>query len=128
MKVVEVMFDNFARTQKMIAHGLVDMVRFAGVYSDQEIRQIASEENVDVDLGMLKNKRFGRYGIKVRSSSSSPTAQYADFMSMLEIAKMYPEQIPAEVVIENSNLNNKEVIVGQVKPAQSVQRTADSVQ
>ncbi len=128
MKVVEVMFDNFSRTQKMIAHGLVDMVRFTNVYSDAEIRQIASEENVNVDLGMLKNKRFGRYGIKVKSSSSTPTAQYADFMSMLEIAKMYPEQIPAEVVIENSNLANKEVIVGQLKSAQSGQLTAVSGQ
>ena len=36
MKVVEVIFDNFARTQKLIALGLVDMVRFTDVYSDQE--------------------------------------------------------------------------------------------
>ena len=126
MKVVEVMFDNFARTQKMIAHGLVDMVRFTNVYSDAEIRQIASEENVNVDLGMLKNKRFGRYGIKVKSSSSSPTAQYADFMSMLEIAKMYPDRIPPEVVIENSTLANKEVIAQQVSSTKSVQQAAVS--
>ena len=67
-----------------------------------------------------------RYGIKVKSSSSSPTARYADFMAMLEIARMYPEQIPPEVVIENSTLANKEVIAGQIKPAQSVQRSAVS--
>jgi hypothetical protein len=114
MKVVEVMFDNFSRTQKLIANGLVDMVRFAGVYSDSEIRQIASEENVNVDISLMKNKRFGMYGIKVKSSSSSPTAQYADFMSILEIAKMYPEQIPPEVVIENSNIANKEIIASKV--------------
>jgi hypothetical protein len=126
MKVVEVMFDNFARTQKMIANGLVDMVRFTDVYSDDEIRQIASEENINVDLGMLKNKRFGKYGIKVKSSSSTPTAQYADFMSILEIAKMYPDRIPPEVVIENSNLANKEVIAQQVTPAGDVPAKAVS--
>ncbi len=94
--------------------GLVDMVRFAGVYSDNEIRQIASEENVNVDINLMKNKRFGMYGIKVKSSSSSPTAQYADFMSILEIAKMYPDRIPPEVVIENSNIANKEIIASKV--------------
>jgi hypothetical protein len=122
MKVVEVMFDNFSRTQKLIAHGLVDMVRFTNVYSDQEIRQIASEADENIDLSILKSKRFGKYGIKVKSSSSSPTAQYADFMSMLEIARMYPEQIPPEVVIENSTLANKEVIVSKIEAA-SQQRT-----
>ena len=39
---------------------------------------------------------------------------------------MYPEQIPAEVVIENSTLANKEVIAGQIDSAQSVQRSAVS--
>ena len=44
-----------------------------------------------------------------------PTARYADFMAMLEIARMYPDRIPPEVVIANSNLANKEVIAQQVK-------------
>jgi hypothetical protein len=37
-------------------------------------------------------------------------------MSILEIAKMYPEQIGADVVIENSDIANKEKIMQQVKP------------
>lgn len=49
-------------------------------------------------------------------------------MAMLEIARMYPEQIPPEVVVENSTLANKEVIAGKIKPAQSVQRSAVSLQ
>jgi hypothetical protein len=128
MKVVEVMFDNFNRTQKLIASGLVDMIRFTNVYSDQEIRAIASENGEDINIDLLRSKRVGRYGIQVKSSSSSPTAQYADFMAMLEIARMYPERIPPEVVVENSTLANKEVIAGQIKPAQSVQRSAVSGQ
>ena len=42
-------------------------------------------------------------------------AQYADFMAILESARMYPEQIPPEVVIENSTLANKEVIVSKIE-------------
>ena len=35
-------------------------------------------------------------------------------MSILEIAKMYPDQIPPEVVIENSNIANKEIIAAKI--------------
>jgi hypothetical protein len=57
-------------------------------------------------------------------------------MSILEIAKMYPEQIGADVVIENSNIANKEKVLQQIKvptahgnsAADSVERTAYSGQ
>ena len=93
------------------------MIRFSGVYSDDEIRAIAAESGDDVDAAMLENKKIGRYGIAIKSSSNSPTAQYADFMAMLEIARMYPDRIPPEVVIESSNLANKEAIVAKISSA-----------
>jgi len=98
MKVVEVLFDNFARTQKLITLGLVDMVRHTDVYSDEEIRSIIT-------------------------STSSPTARYANFKSVMEIAKMFPNQIPPEAVIENSDIINKEGLVDMVLPLQSVVNT-----
>lgn len=111
MKVVEVVFDNFSRTQKLLALGLVDMVRFTDVYSDGEIRAIASEKLGQRELELLRSRKVGKYGIRIESSSTSPTARYANFMSILEIARMYPEQIPAQVVVENSDLLNKEKIL-----------------
>jgi hypothetical protein len=147
MKVVEVVFDNFARTQKLLALGIVDMVRYTDVYSDEEIRAIVNDErsqesearsqkskNSDTNdlndiLPLLKDKKIGRYGIKVASSSSSPTARYAKFMSIMEIAKMYPDRVGPEVLIENSDIPNKEEILQKVKPAisaDSVQRPAGS--
>ncbi|MBM4104630.1 MAG: hypothetical protein FJ263_11415 [Planctomycetes bacterium] len=121
MKVVEVVFDNFARTQKLLALGIVDMVRYTDVYSNQEIIAIIAEQNESIDMNLLKDRKIGRYGIKVASSSSSPTARYAKFMSIMEIAKMYPEQIGPEVLIENSDMANKEEILQKVKPAAQVQ-------
>jgi len=116
MKVVEVMFDNFSRTQKLITLGLVDMVRHTNVYSDEEIRSIVSEKNMGIDLSLLKNRRVGRYGIKIESSSSSPIARFANFNNLMEIVKLFPNQIPPEVVIENSDLANKENIIDKVIP------------
>jgi hypothetical protein len=124
MKVVEVVFDNFARTQKLLASGIVDMVRYTDVYSNEEIRAIVAEQNESIDINLLKDRKIGRYGIKVASSSSSPTARYAKFMSIMEIAKMYPDQIGPEILIENSDMANKEEILQKVKPATEVQEPA----
>lgn len=115
MKVVEVLFDNFARTQKLLAGGLVEMIRFTDVYSDDEIAAIAAEKNERIDTGLLKSRKVGKYGIRIESSSSSPTARYANFTSILEIARLFPDQVDAKVVVDNSNLPNKENILRQVK-------------
>ena len=120
MKVVEVMFDNFARTQKLLALGMVDMIRFTDVYSDDEIAAIVSESNETVDTALLKSRKVGRYGIKIESSSSSPTARYANFMNILEIARLFPERVPAEAVIEQSNLADKETLLEQLVPEGTV--------
>ena len=114
MKVVEVLFDNFARTQKLLALGMVDMIRFTDVYSDEEIRAIVAESDETIDTSLLKSRKVGRYGIKIESSSSSPTARYANFANILEIAKMFPDRVPAEAVIENSDLANKEKLLEQL--------------
>jgi hypothetical protein len=116
MKVVEVVFDNFARTQKLMATGLVEMIRFTDVYSDDEIRAVVTENNERIDTDLLKSRKVGKYGITVQSSSSSPTQRYANFMNILEIARMYPERVPAEAVIERSDVADKEKLVEQLVP------------
>jgi hypothetical protein len=126
MKVVEVLFDNFARTQKLMAGGLVEMIRFTDVYSDDEIRAIAAEKDEAVDIGLLKSRRVGRYGIRIESSSSSPTARYANFTSILEIARLFPDQVDAKVVIENSDMPDKEEIAQQIKSVEGIQEHKNS--
>ncbi len=111
MKVVEVVFDNFARTQKLLAAGLVDLIRFTDVYSEDEIKAIA---DVPIDSDLLSGRRAGRYGIAIESSASSPTARYANFMSILEIARMFPGQVGARTVLEHSNIKGKERILQEM--------------
>jgi hypothetical protein len=96
------------------------------VYSDSEISAIASDKNERIDTALLKSRKVGKYGIRIESSSSSPTARYANFTSILEIARLFPEQVDAKVVIENSDMPNKEVILQQVRPAERTQELKDS--
>ncbi|RKY09553.1 MAG: hypothetical protein DRP56_02490, partial [Planctomycetota bacterium] len=83
---------------------------------DDEIAEIVAENEEDVELSGLKDRRIGRYGIKVETASSSPTARYANFMSILEVAQLYPGQVPVEAVIEASDITNKEAIIDQLVP------------
>ena len=115
------MFDNFSRTQKLVTLGLVDMVRHTDVYSDEEIKSIVSEKNESVDLSLMKSRRVGRYGIKIESSTSSPIARFANFTSLMAIVEKFPDRIPPEVVIENSDLSNKESIIDKIVPAPAVE-------
>jgi hypothetical protein len=116
MKVIEIVFDNLSRTQKLMGKSLVDVIRFTEIYCDDEIAAIVAESEEAVDLNGLKDRRIGRYGIKVETASSSPTARYANFMSILEVAQMYPGQVPVEAVIEASDITNKERIIDQLVP------------
>lgn len=122
MKVVEVMFDNFNRTEKLLALGLVDMVRFTDVYSERELMGIARQSGIEIDSALLSKRRLGRYGVKVESSSSSPTSQYANFMAVMEIARMYPDRIPPEVVIDNSGVTDKEGIIDKLNSPAAQER------
>ena len=107
---------------------LVDVIRFTDIYGDDEIAAIVAESEEQVDTAGLKDKRIGRYGIKVETSSSSPTARYANFMSILEVAAMYPGQVPVEAVIEASDITNKEQIIERLRaPADETRKSADAV-
>ena len=131
---------------------LVDVIRFTDIYGDDEIAAIVAESEVPNGYGSvasgggselesslsaklphniragLKDKRIGRYGIKVETSSSSPTARYANFMSILEVAGMYPGQVPVEAVIEASDITNKERIVERLRaPADETRKSAKAV-
>jgi hypothetical protein len=50
------------------------------------------------------------------ASSSSPIARFANFSNLMEIVKTFPNQIPPDVVIENSDLANKENIIDRIVP------------
>jgi hypothetical protein len=127
MKVVEVVFDNFNRTEKLISLGLVDMVRFTDVYTDSQLTEIAHRNDIEVSGSLLAKRRNGRYGVKVEPSSNSPTSQYSNFMAVMEIARMYPERVPAEVVIENSGVTDKDGIIDKLNKNRT-QNTGDRIQ
>lgn len=69
----------------------------------------------------ISNLNKGRYTVVVSDSPNSPTQRMANFSDLLQLAQMYPMVIPPSVVIEASDVSNKEEIVNQIKQQQEMQ-------
>lgn len=63
----------------------------------------------------LKSVKVGKYGIKVSQSPQSETMRIANFMEMLEIEKIRPNQIPLKTLLEASDIKNKEAVIEDIQ-------------
>jgi hypothetical protein len=80
--------------------------------------EIAKQMAKEVLLHQLRDVATGRYNVQVSQSPNAPTAKVAAFLELSEIAKMYPGAIPADIVIEASDIRNKDKVVEAVKAQQ----------
>jgi len=95
------------------------MIRFGNTFSTAEMMAIASEakleENVDQLLEAIRSRKIGKYGIEVLASPTNPTVRFANFDMLLDMAKIYGEIIPPDIVIEASDLAQKEEIIERMR-------------
>lgn len=129
--VSEIIFDNFARTQKQLGIFLWEIIRRTDVYSEQEIMSIVQESNLKsfikqgpegqqiIDISPIRSWYLGRYGIKVSRSTNLPTVKMANFEMALDALRA-GLPIPPDIIMELSDLPNKDEIVARLKqmPAQ----------
>jgi hypothetical protein len=121
----EIIFDNMKLTHKIYSETMVDMIRFGNTFSTQEIMAIASEAkmeaNVDQLLEAIRSRKTGKYGIKISSSPTNPTIRFANFQMLLDMAKIYGEVIPPDIVIESSDVPKKEEIIERLRQQAQMQ-------
>ena len=125
----EVIFDNMRQTHKIYSETMVDLIRYGNTFSTQEMMAIASEEkmeaNVDELLDAIRSRKIGKYGINVEASPTNPTIRFANFEMLMDMAKLYGEIIPPDIVIEASDMPKKEEIIQRMQQqAQQAQQMA----
>lgn len=115
----EIIFDNARQTFKIYSETMVDLIRFTNTFSTQEIMAIASdariEANVDELLQAIKSRKIGKYSIKVEASPTNPTIRFANFEMLLDMARIYGEIIPPDMVIDASDIAQKEEIIERMR-------------
>lgn len=118
----EIIFDNMKYTHKIYSETMIEMIRYGNTFTTQEMMAIASESkieaNVDQLLEAIRSRKIGRYGIEISSSPTNPTIRFANFDMLMDMAKVYGEIIPPDIVIDASDVPKKDEIVERLKAAQ----------
>ncbi|MEA3313031.1 MAG: hypothetical protein U9Q18_01500, partial [Caldisericota bacterium] len=118
----EIIFDNMKYTHKIYSETMVEMIRYGNTFTTQEMMAIASEKkieaNVDQLLEAIRSRKIGRYGIEISNSPTNPTIRFANFEMLMDMAKVYGEIIPPDIVLDASDVPKKEEIVQRLKQAQ----------
>jgi len=118
----EIIFDNMKYTHKIYSETMVEMIRYGNTFTTQEMMAIASEAkieaNVDQLLEAIRSRKIGRYGIEISSSPTNPTIRFANFDMLMDMAKVYGEIIPPDIVLDASDVPKKDEIVERLKQAQ----------
>ena len=126
---VEVIFDNYKLTHQIYAETMAELIRTGKTYSTQEVLAIAGDEQIDANIDQIMDAlhsiKFGRYGCKVSKSANNPTTRSANTEMLLALAKQFPEVIPPSIIIQQSDVPQKEAILQSI---QQRQEQADQIQ
>ena len=124
--ISEPVYDNFRLSQRIFGETLIEMIRHSQVYSPAEVGQIMQEEKQKIDMEQLykamKSWAVGHYGYKIEQMPNMPTIRMANLEVLMNMANA-GLPIPIDVIIEQSDIPNKEEIVARVRQeAQRVQQ------
>lgn len=124
---VETIFDNFQYTQQILGRTILEFIRKTDILSEEEMTAILQEKNAEADLSLLKSRKVGKYQVVMSTKKSTPTQRMADFYALLDAAKE-GLPIPPDLIIEASDLPNKEAILEAIRQAQQAQIQASGGQ
>jgi len=114
----EIIFDNFRYTQKVLGETLLEFIRKTDILSDEEIMAIVGDKEMDIDIGLLKNKKIGKYSITLTTRPTSPTVRLSNFYMLLDAVKA-GLPIPPELLLEYSDLPGKDEMLAKIKQQQA---------
>ena len=66
-------------------------------------------------MAKLQDWNRAKYGVKVGQATNSETVRMTNYMTMLEIAKMFPGLITPEMILEMSDLPMREKLIDDIK-------------
>lgn len=95
------------------------MKKFAAEVSSY--RAAVEKRARELMLAELTDLKTARYGCRVVQSANSPTQRIAHFYELTELAKLYPGMIPPDVILQASDLPDKDEIIERMKEAASQQ-------
>jgi len=131
----EFLYDNLAMAKKQISKYILKMIQL--VYTPERVLRIVSNPNVQTEEDQFKNQQLAEAAntlintasiedldVAVEVSSSAPTTRSANFSLLLEMIR-FGMQIPPDVLINASDLPNKDEILGTIKASAEAKAKAE---
>jgi hypothetical protein len=89
----------------------------------EQRQQVSMQIAKQIVMSNLHNLYKGRYGISIAMSNFSPTAKSANMNMLFEMSRILPGIIPADYLIKQSDLPDKEIILKEIqRRAQAAQQ------
>ena len=128
------MFDNFALAKKRLGKQIIAYIQ--EMYSADRIMRLLENlaqkdptlQVAGTDLGQfqreqlkqviqqaLDNKELTKYDIEIAESPFSSTSRQANAMLLLEMARMYPTEVPPDVIIDAFDIPGKQKIIARIE-------------
>jgi hypothetical protein len=136
LMVTQIAFDNFNRTLEKMGSFAWDLIRRSEIYSDEEIQAILQEDTLqhftdeqgnNADFSAMRDWRNSNYGVRVERSPHSPTAKSETSEEMLRMREA-GIGIPDDLVVEASELPNKEKVIQRIREVQQAALQAAQAQ
>lgn len=103
------LFDQFDEAQRLCGDIIVEMIQKNWTYG--KVKQVIGEE----PTSEFDNKLFFKYGCKVIQGALTETQQQLNLQQLLYFRESTNIQIPDEVIIEASTLQNKDKLIEALK-------------
>jgi hypothetical protein len=76
-------------------------------------------------MNALESVKVGKYGCKISKSPNNPTTRQANADLLVNLGKIFPEVIPPQIIIEQSDIPKKDEVLEYIKQRQE---QADKIQ
>lgn len=121
---LEVVFDNFDRTQMHQGTVMWDIIRTHDLYSQAELEQVVTEDSLKsfirmnpmtgqqvIDISPASDMAIGHYGVKVDKGSKSPTMRMYQYEQLVDAAQKGVILVPPEVLADLGDFPMKDQII-----------------
>lgn len=122
LTTLQILFDQLDQAQKLLGNICLDIVQKN--WTPGKVRRIINEEPTQ----QFYHRAFGKYDAVVEEGLNTATQKQMQFAQLLQLRE-YGIEVPSDILLETSTLQNKKELIDALKKQQeSQQKTAEESQ
>jgi hypothetical protein len=115
LTTLQILFDQLDQSQKLLGNVMIDLMQKN--WTPGKVRRITGEEPTE----QFYNRSFGKYDAVVEEGLNTSTQKQMQFAQLLQLREMGVD-VPAQVLIEATTIQNKKELVDAITSQQEQQQ------